>query len=349
MPYTGDVKRDGRTLDHRTLEEIRRMAVERVREGEDPRTVIASYGFCRTTIYKWMHAASGRGKGLRALASRKATGRPRTLTLAQERQVFRWINGKDPRQYGFDFGLWTRKIVAELIEREFGANLGVTAVGKLLSKLGLTPQKPLQRAYQRDPEAIAHWQHETYPRLAKEAKSHGGEIYFWDESGFRADAVRGKTWGVQGHTPVVAVPGQRQSTSAASAVNARGAFWFVTYQGALNAPRFVDYLKQLMKHRKRPLTLILDSLPAHKGPLVRSYVESLQGKLQLHYLPGYAPELNPDELVWNHMKRTGTAKKPLRKGDQLQARIEADLRAIQRDPKLVRSFFHAPSVAYISD
>jgi len=347
--YTEEMKRDGRTLDHRTLEEIRRMAVERVREGEDPSTVIASYGFCRTTIYKWLRAASGRGKGLRALSSRKATGRPRTLTPAQERQVYRWINGKDPRQYGFDFALWTRKIVGELIEHEFGVKLGVTAVGKLLAKLGLTPQKPLQRAYQRDPEAIARWQHEIYPHLAKEAKARGAAIYFWDESGFRADGVQGRTWGVQGHTPVVAVPGQRQSMSAASAVNARGAFWFVTYQGALNAALFVDYLKRLMKHRKTPLTLILDSLPAHKGPVVRNYVDSLQGKLQLHYLPGYAPELNPDELVWNHMKRTGTAKKPLRQGDQLQSRIDADLQAIQRDPKLVRSFFRAPSVAYISD
>jgi transposase len=297
IAYTGDMKRDGRTLDHRTLEEIRRMAVERVRAGEDPSTVITSYGFCRTTVYKWLRAASGRGKGLRALASRKATGRPRTLTPAQERQVFRWINGKDPRRYGFDFGLWTRQITGELIEQQFGVTLGVTAVGKLLAKLGLTPQKPLQRAYQRDPEAIARWQQETYPGLAKDAKARGAEIYFWDESGFRADAVRGKTWGVQGQTPLVAVPGQRQSMSAASAINARGAFWFVTYQGALNALRFVDYLNQLMKHRQRPLTLILDSLPAHKGPVVRSYVDSLQGRLQLHYLPGYAPELNRDELV----------------------------------------------------
>lgn len=349
VAYTQEMKRDGRTLDHRTLEEIRRMAVERVREGEDPGTVIASYGFCRTTIYKWLRAASGRGRGLRALAARKASGRPRTLSAAQERQVFRWINGKDPRQYGFDFALWTRKVVGELIEREFGVQLGVTAVGKLLAQLGLTPQKPLQRAYQRDPEAIARWQRETYPRLAKDAKARGADIYFWDESGFRADGVQGRSWGVQGQTPVVAVPGRRQSTSAASAVNARGAFWFATYPGALHAPQFIDFVKRLMKHRKKPLTLILDSLPAHKGPLVRDYVASLQRKLQLHYLPGYAPELNPDELVWNYMKRTGTAKKPLRKGDQMQERIDADLQAIQRNPKLVRSFFRAPSVAYISD
>lgn len=343
------MKIDGRTLDHATLETIREMAVRRVLEGESPAAVIASFGFARTTIYKWLGQVKGRGNGLRRLKGTVGTGRPRTLTPAQERQVFRWINGKDPRQHGFDFGLWTRQIAAELIEREFGVKLGVTAVGMLLAKLGLTPQKPLQRAYQRDPQAIAAWQTTAYPRIAKEAKAQGAEIYFWDESGFRADEVRGRTWGVRGQTPVVGVPGQRQSVSAASAVTARGAFWFITYKGALNAALFVTFLQKLMKHRRKPLRLILDNLPAHKGPLVRAYVDSLKGKLQLHYLPGYAPELNPDELVWSHMKSTGTAKKPLRAGDQLQPRIDTDLRAIQRDAKLVRSFFRAPHVAYIAD
>ncbi len=98
--------------------------------------------------------------------------------------MFRWINGHDPRQYGLDFGLWTRSVVAELIERKFVIRLGVTAVGELLAKLGLTPQKPLQRAYQRDPEAIEAWQRERYPAIARQAKASGGEVYFWDESGF---------------------------------------------------------------------------------------------------------------------------------------------------------------------
>lgn len=344
-----EMKIDGRKLDHQTLETIREMAVRRIGEGESVAGVMASYGFARTSAYKWLPKLKGRGNGLRKLKSTKGTGRPRTLSPAQERRVFRWVNGKDPRQYGFDFGLWTRQIVVELIKREFGVSLGVTAVGMLLAKLGLTPQKPLQRAYQRDPQAIAKWQEEVYPQLARQAKARGAQIYFWDESGFRADAVQGRTWGVKGRTPEVKVPGQRQSVSAASAVNSKGAFWFVTYKGALNALRFVGFLKQLMKHRKKPLVLILDSLPAHKGPVVREYLDSLKGKLQLHYLPGYAPELNPDELVWSHMKRTGTAKKPLKAGEQLQPRIDIDLRAIQQNPKLVRSFFKAPSVAYIID
>lgn len=343
------MKRDGRKLDHATLETIRLMAVERVGEGEAPSAVIGSYGFSRTTIYKWLSAASRPGVGLLALRARPAPGRPRGLTPRQEQQVFRWINGKDPRQYGLDFGLWTRAVVANLIERKFGICLGLTAGGALLAKLNLTPQKPLQRAYQRDPEAIERWRRETYPAIARQAKAEGGEVYFWDESGFRADTVHGRTWGVRGHTPVVARPGQRQSISAASAVNAKGGFWYCTYQGGLTAELFVRLLRRMMRHRVKPIHLVIDGLPAHKTKLVKDYVPSTEGRLTLHFLPGYAPELNPDELAWSHVKRTGVARAPLRKGERLRDKIEAQLARIKDAPRLVRSFFRAPSVAYITD
>jgi transposase len=343
------MKRDGRSLDHKTLEAIRIMAVERVLEGERPSEVIEAYGFSRTTIYKWIRAALESDGGIEALRSTPATGRPRTLTPAQEGKVFRWINGRDPRQYGLDFGLWTRVVVADLIEKKFGIRLGVTAVGTLLAKLGLTPQKPLQRAYQRDPEAIERWKRETYPSIAKQAKAQQAEVFFWDESGFRADTVHGKTWGVKGQTPVVERPGQRQSIGAASAVTSRGEFWSSTYVGALNAELFVDLLQRMMKYRRRPVHLVLDSLPAHKSAGVRKYVESTEGRLTLHFLPGYAPELNPDELVWSHMKRTGTARRPLRKGESLREMVDAQLAILKNTPALIRSFFRAPDVAYITD
>src|ERR1700738_3783657 len=184
------MKRDGRTLDHKTLEEIRVMAVQRVWEGERPSVVIASYGVARPVIYRWLREARGKGRGLRALRSRKGPGRPRRLAPKQEQQVFRWINGKDPRQHGFDFGLWTRLVVRKLIG---------------------------------------------------------------DESGFRADVVQGTTWGARGQTPVVRVPGQRQSVSAASAVNARGGFWFATYKGGMNSGLFIEMLKVLMHRRRKPI------------------------------------------------------------------------------------------------
>lgn len=343
------MRRDGRTFDHKTLEAIRLMAVERVRDGEAPSDVVASYGFNRTTIYKWIKAALTPGVGMKALRSTPATGRPRSLSPAQERQAFRWVNGRDPRQYGLDFGLWTRAVVAELIDKKFAVRLGLTAVGEMLAKLGLTPQKPLQRAYQRDPEAIERWQRETYPAIARQARAVGGEVFFWDESGFRADTVHGKTWGVRGQTPVVERPGQRQSISAASAVNAKGAFWFCTYEGALNAELFIEFLKKMMRNRRRPVHLVVDSLPAYKKANVREYATSTNGLLTLHFLPGYAPDLNPDELVWSHVKRTGVARRPLRKGEKLRDKIALQLAELKKAPHLIRSFFQASSVAYIAD
>jgi transposase len=352
MPLTelqSIMKRDGRSHDRKTQEAIRLMAVERLLEGEDVASVMASYGLCRTTAYKWLAKVRGRGRGKRALAARKGTGRPPKLTAIQKRQVFRWINGKNPLQYGFDFGLWTRAIVRELIIKKFGVPLSITSVGTLLAELNLTPQKPLQRAYQRDPEAVQRWQRETYPALVARAKPEKAEIYFWDESGFRADAVHGKTWAERGKTPVVSRPGQHQGISAASAVNAKGAFWFATYQGGLSGELFVELLKGLMYRRKKPLHLVVDGLPAHKNKVVKDYVASTAGRLTLHFLPGYAPDLNPDELVWSHAKRTGVARKPLHKGEKLEERVYNQLQAIADDPKLVRSFFKHPSVAYISD
>lgn len=338
---------DGRTWSHETSETIRRLAVRRVKEGEAPSSVIKSYGLCRTTIYKWLTVE--RQGGAAALTARKHPGRKPALTPRQKLQVRCWLNGKDPRQYGFDFGLWTRQIVAALIAQKFLVRLGVTAVGRLLAELDITPQKPLRRAYERDPAAIAQWTTTTFPRLRARARRVGANIFFLDEAGVRSDQVLGRTWGLRGQTPEVPTSGRRQSVSAISAVTARGAFWYEIYTERLNAPRFVELLKHFMRGRKTAVFLVLDGHPAHVAKVVAQYVQRLAGRLELHFLPGYAPELNPDEFVWNHLKRQGVSKTPLRRDESLRSRIQSDLTAIQSRPALVRSFFHAPSVAYTRD
>ena len=235
------------------------------------------------------------------------------------------------------------------MQQKFGVTLSLASIGAMLARLNLTPQKPLQRAYQRDPEAIERWQRDTYPSIARQAREQKADIFFWDESGFRADSVHGRTWAPRGATPVVERPGERQSISAASAVNSKGAFWFATYEGGLTGELFVELLKKLLFNRKRAVHLIVDGLPAHKKAVVKDYVASTQGKLTLHFLPGYAPDLNPDELVWSHVKRTGVARRPLQKGEKLGPRIHEQLSQISRDANLVRSFFRHQSVRYISD
>lgn len=342
------MKLDGRTLSHEMSEKIRRMAVQRVKEGEKPSGVIKSFGFWRTSIYRWLTAE--RKNGAQGLAARKHPGRRPELTPQQRLRVRRWICGKDPRQYGFDFGLWTRKIVSALIQEKLGTTLGLTAVGRLLHQMGITPQKPLRRAYERDPVAIEKWKRKDYPRLKTRAKRRKAEIFFLDEAGVRSDQVLGLTWGEKGKTPEVRTSGQRQSINAISAVNARGAFWYEVYSGRFNATRFKEeFLKSFMRGRKRPVFLVVDGHPSHRAKMIADYVKQLKGRLELHFLPGYAPELNPDEFVWNYVKHEGVSKKPLKRNESLRLRVESDLANIKRRPALVRSFFGAPSVSYTKD
>lgn len=341
-------KIDGRTLDHKALEHMRLLAVKRVVEdGEDPSEVMRSLGLCRTSIYPWLRKFHD--EGWDALVERIAQGPAPKLNDKQRQRVKRWILGKDPRQYGFDFGLWTRRIVQALIEDKMKVKLGLTAVGRLLASLDITPQKPLRRAYERDPVAVDMWVKETYPTLKKRAKRLGATIFFLDEAGFQSDPPLGRTYGLKGQTPVVVTSGQRQSINVISAVTARGEFWAVTYTGKLNAESFVAFLKDFVKGRCGKSFLVVDGHPAHKANVVKHYIQSLQGRLELHFLPPYAPDLNPDEFVWSHMKTNGVSKKPLMKNKSMRERVEEDINNIKNNRKLVCSFFCADSVAYAKD
>ena len=324
------------------------IAVKRVAEdGEKPSAVMDALGLCRTTIYPWLREF--KDKGFEALAEKIACGPEPWLDDQQRGQVRRWIIGKDPRQHGFDFGLWTRRIVQTLIQEKMGVELCLTSVGKLLASLDITPQKPLRRAYERNPAAVELWQRESYPKLRKRAKRLGAMIFFLDEAGFQSDPPLGRTYGLKGHTPIVASSGQRQSINVISAVNASGAFWAATYTGKLNAESFVEFLRDFMKGQRRKVMLVVDGHPAHKAKLVKEYIAGLSGRLELHFLPPYAPDLNPDEFVWNYMKGTGVSKRPLKKNESLRKRVEQDLNAIHNDKVLVASFFSAESVAYAND
>ena len=341
-------KIDGRTLDHTVSEHLRIMAVRRVVEGgERPGEVMRSMGLHRTSIYPWLKSyAEG---GYEALRGTKALGPRPKLTEAQCAQVRRWIIGKDPRQYGFDFGLWTRSIIQALIEERLQIRVCLATVSSILARLEITPQKPLRRAYERDPAAVTQWVEQTYPALRQRARAHGASIFFLDEAGFSSEPTLGRTYGQKGQTPVVPTTGQRQKVNAISAINARGGFWCAVYTGMLSATVFIEFLQAFLKGRRGPVFLVVDGHPSHRAKKVQEFVQSTRGRLELHFLPPYAPDLNPDEFVWQHAKTNGAAKRPLKQNESLRARVEDDLAQIGADAHLVRSFFHAPSVAYAAD
>src|ERR687887_1144720 len=131
---------DGRKLDHKTLEQLRIRAVRQVEQGAHPEDVAAALGMTRAAVYGWL--AKYREGGLEALKARPVPGRPPSLSGVQLQRVYTLVVGNAPRQLQFAFALWTRAMVRELIRREFAVRLSEVSVGRLLRKLGLSPQRP---------------------------------------------------------------------------------------------------------------------------------------------------------------------------------------------------------------
>jgi transposase len=338
-------KNDGRKLDHKTLEAIRIRAVERVEAGESPEVVIQALGMSRARIYEWL--AAYREGGYEALKAKKLFGRPSKLTGKHLDQLYRIITTKNPMQLKFSFALWTRSMVREVIRDKFGVHLSDVSVGRLLKKLGLSPQKPLRRAYQQNPEAVDRWVNEEYPEIRKLAKREKARIFFADEASVRSDYHSGTTWAPRGQTPIVPSTGARFSLNLISAVSPRGEMRFMTINGRMNADKFIEFLQRLIKGAKHPVFLIVDGHPTHRAVKVKKFVVSTKGMLQLFFLPPYSPELNPDESVWNYLKNHHIGKATISGPDQFRALVLGTLRRIQKMPALVRSFFGQRELQYI--
>jgi transposase len=336
---------DGRKLDHHTLEQLWLRAVDRVAEGHDPRAVARMLGMHKHTVYGWV--ATQRQGGREALKAQPIPGRPSKLTDDQMGRLYDWLVGSDPRQLQFDFGLWTRKIVGELIHREFGVRLSASAVSRMLHRMGISPQRPLWRAWQADPEKVEAWKTQHYPAIAKEAKRAGGTVYFADEAGLRSDHHAGTTWAAKGVTPVVKTTGARFSLNMVSAVTAAGLLRFSTFTGTMNAEKFIGFCKRLMADTAGPVFLIVEGHPVHRSKKVKQFAKDSNGMLRLFYLPGYSPQLNPDEWVWQNIKKDRVGRQPITGPDQMKRLATAGLRRLQALPALVRGFFRDPDLAYI--
>ena len=337
-------KRDGRALDHSTLEDIRIQAVQRVEAGESPEDVVRILGFSRTVIYDWL--AKYREGGLDALRAKPIAGRPPRLDGKQLRWLYKAITTKSPLQYRFEFALWTRGMVRDLIRDQFGVRLSDVSVGRLLKKLGLTPQKPLRRAYEQDAELVKTWLAEEFPKIQALAKKARATLYFSDEAGVRSDFHSGTTWAPKGQTPIVAATGQRYGMNIISAISPRGDMRFMTVEGRMNAGKFIEFLKRLLHNAERPVFLIVDGHPSHRARKVFEFVRKTKGKLRLFFLPPYSPELNPDELVWNHLKNHGVGKRVVKSRDELKRVVIGHLRFLQKTPDLIQAFFREPHVRY---
>jgi len=337
-------KRDARSLDHKTLEEIRIRAVERVQAGESPEVVIQALGFARACIYNWLAAYRAGGWG--ALKARKLNGRPRKINAGQMKWLYETVVGKSPAQFRFEFALWTRQLIQAVLREEFGLKLSLTSVGRLLAQMGLTCQRPLFRATEQDPARVEYWRKHEYPAIRAEAQQLGAAIYFGDESSVRSDYHSGTTWGKKGQTPVVQRSAKRAKVNMLSAITAKGELRFMLTTAKVDSDVFVDFLGRLIQGASAPVFLIVDGHPVHRSQKVKTFVGETGGRLRLFFLPPYAPELNPDEQVWNYVKNHGIGRMLLRQADDLKCAVLARLRSLQRLPWTIKMFFLTKDTVY---
>jgi transposase len=339
-------KPDARRLDTATQAHLRRLVVLAVRGGMKQTEAARQYQVSLRAVNKWV--ALDKSGGLKALKPGRR-GRPvggGRLDARQARRIRALVIGKMPDQLKLPFYLWTRAAVAQLIEREFGIELSLTSVGRYLKSWGLSAQKPVRRAYERNDEAIKRWLEDDYPALARQAKREKATIYWGDEMGLRSDHVTGTSYAPVGETPVIRATGQRFGCNMISAITNKGALSFMVFAGKFKAGVFVDFMRRLLKQVPGKLYLIVDGHPVHKSRAVKVFVARNAARLRLILLPGYCPELNPDELLNQDVKTNALGKSRPRDKAEMVATVRSHLYRRQKQPGLIRNLFREKHVRY---
>jgi transposase len=345
---------DARRLSPDAQEDLRRRVVYAVREdGMLPAVAARTFGVCRQSVAAWV--AQVQDGGTRALAARRRGPkvRPR-IDAAAERDIIRSIRKDCPDQLLLPFALWTREAVAARVRQRTGREISIWTAGRYLKRWNMTPQRPMRRAYERDPAAVKAWLAERYPAIKQRAKGENALILWGDEMGLRSDDAIGRTYAPRGQTPVVPATGRRFGCNMISAISNLGQLWFMVFKDRLNAPVFIEFLGRLLRAggEGRKLFLIVDSHPAHKAAKVARWLEEepveRSGRLELFFLPGYSPELNPDECLNQDTKQAMRKNRP-RDQQEMMSKVRSHLHRRKKQPQVVKRFFEEKHVHYAAD
>jgi transposase len=326
---------------------MRKRAIRLMKAGKTQQEIADNFGVHLNTVGSWWRNYQKEGK--KALHVNKRglkSGQGRLLTAEQEKEIQKMIIDKTPDQLKLPFVLWDRKAVKELIQSQYGVNVAIRTIGDYLLRWNFSPQRPVKRAYEQQPQTVQRWLDEVYPEIQIKAKREDAEIHWGDETGFRNDHHYGRGYSPRGKTPVVRLSAKRVSTNMISSITNQGKVRFMIYSKSMNAQVLIKFLKRLIKSSDRKIFLILDNLKVHHAILVREWLEGKEDKLEIFFLPSYSPELNPDEYLNNDIKQGIHSKSLFRDEKSLKKGVLSHMRMLQKMPKRVMNYFKHPKIAY---
>lgn len=338
---------DARSMDQSAQEALRIKAIRFLLKGKTQTEAAEVFGVTRQTVGKWWTSYQEGGVvALRMQSRRPKSADEGVLKGWQCASLVRTIMRKTPDQLKFGFMLWTREAVAPLIWHRFKMRLSKWTVGRMLKTWGMSPQKPVKRAYEQQPKVVKAWLDQEYPKIAGKAALEKAEIHWGDEMGVRSDDHIGRTYGKVGQTPVVETPGRRFSCQMISTITNRGVLRFMIFDDRFNAAVFIVFLKRLVKTVKRKIYLIIDGHPVHKSKRVKTWIEENADRICVFFLPAYSPELNPDELLNQDVKTNAVRKKRAANKVEQKKNLVSYLRGRQKRPHLVQRYFLNKHVRY---
>lgn len=336
---------DARSLPSHIQKAIRERAVKLFLDGTKQVDIAEKLGVTRQAVGKWVRAYKTGGGG--ALKTKKQ-GRPKGIALApwQSAQIVKQIRNYCPDELGLPFFLWTREAVSLLIKSRFGIAFSKWTVGRYLKRWGFSSQKPCRRAIEQNPKAVEKWLTNRYPSIRRRANGEGAEILWGDEMGLRSDHTTGKTYGIRGKTPVLRRTGKRFSCNMISAISNKGTLRFMVFRDSFKVDVFIGFLRRLVRQMNRKVFLIVDQHPVHKARKVKAWLKRHEGAIELFYLPGYCPELNPDELLNQDVKSQALKSRRPTSQDELVDSVISHLRRRQKQPELVSKFVSKVHASY---
>ncbi len=327
--------------------EVRDRVLSAIAGGMTQAQAARAFGVADRSIRRWIaHCKQHESSTYTPAVRGRKAAQGGKLTAKQAEKIKAIVIGKMPDQIKLPFYLWTRAAVAALIERQYKVTMSAASIGNYLRRWGMTAQKPVRRAYERDDAKIAAWLNKEYPQIHKKAKRDKAVIYWADESGLRSDDVRGRSFSPKGKTPEIRATGKRFGVNMISALSNQGSLAFQVFEGRFTSQTFIGFMARLIKHaRGKKVVLIVDGHPVHRSRAVSQWLQTHSSDIQMHFLPGYAPELNPDELL-NHDVKLGMSKSRPTNRHEMKAALRSHLHRRQKQPEVIRNFFKAQHVRY---